>query len=62
MSHWIQKAHLDKGSFTAKAKAAGKSVGEYATEKSNAPGKLGKEARLAVTFRRMAAKRKKVVG
>jgi malonyl CoA-acyl carrier protein transacylase len=53
---WIQKAHLKKGAFTAKAQAAGKSVGEYAAEKADAPGKLGKQARLAQTFRKMAGK------
>ena len=36
-----------KGLFTKKAKAAGESVGEFAREKSGAPGKLGKEARFA---------------
>lgn len=56
--NWIKgavpKAH--EGKFTAKAKAAGKSVAEYASEKSDAPGTLGKEARLATTFRKMAKK------
>lgn len=56
---WIQsavpKAH--EGKFTAKAKAAGKSVQEYAAEKANAPGTLGKEARLAQTFAKMGKKR-----
>lgn len=55
---WIQAAHLKKGSFTAKAKKAGKSVSEYAAEKAGAPGRLGKQARLAQTFRKMAARRK----
>ena len=54
---WIQKAHLDEGSFTAKAKAAGKSVQEYAREKEDAPGRLGKQARLARTFSKMAKKK-----
>lgn len=54
---WIQKADLDKGSFTAKAKRAGKSVQEYASEKASAPGKLGKQARLAKTFEGMAKKK-----
>jgi len=56
---WIQAAHLDTGSFTAKAKAAGEGVQEYAQEKKNAPGKLGKQARLAIGFKKMANKRKK---
>ncbi len=51
---WIQKAHLKEGAFTAKAKAAGKGVQEYAREKQGAGGKLGKQARLALTFSKMA--------
>ena len=37
----------NKGKFTAKAKAAGKGVQEYAKEKAHAGGKLGKEANFA---------------
>lgn len=46
---WIQKAvpKSHRGIFTAKAKAADKSVAEYAKEKAHAPGKLGLEARFA---------------
>ena len=54
---WIQSAHLKEGAFTAKAHAAGESVAEYAAEKSDASGKLGKQARLAQTFRSMAKKK-----
>lgn len=57
---WVQKADLDKGAFTSKAKRAGKTVATYAHEKANAPGKLGKQARLAETFEGMAKKRKKM--
>lgn len=35
------------GLFTKKAKAAGKSVGEFAKEKAHAGGTLGKEANFA---------------
>jgi hypothetical protein len=51
-SHWEQDAVPDshKGKFTAKAEHAGKSVHEYAEEEKHAPGTLGKEARLALTF------------
>jgi hypothetical protein len=49
---------LKKGAFTAKAEAAGKSVPEYAKEKAGAPGKLGKQARLAETFEKIAKRRK----
>lgn len=57
---WIQKAvpKSREGVFTKKAEAAGKSVAEYAAEKKDAPGKLGKEARLAQTFQKMAKRRK----
>lgn len=47
----------NKGVFKAKAAAAGKSTAEYAQEKAGAPGKLGREARLAKTL--MAMKKKK---
>ena len=54
---WIQKAHLDKGAFTAKAKAAGKGVQEYAAEVtaegSKASSKTKKQAHLAQTFAKM---------
>jgi len=40
----------NKGKFGAKAKAAGMSTPAYAAKEKNAPGKLGKEARLAQTF------------
>ena len=38
------KEHGTKGLFTRKAKAAGKTVAEFAKEKRHAGGKLGKEA------------------
>lgn len=41
----IKKSH--KGLFTKKAKAAGKSVAEYAREEAHAGGALGKEANFA---------------
>ena len=56
--NWVQKADIKEGAFTAKAKAAGKSVAEYAAEKADAPGRLGKQARLAQTFEKMANGRK----
>lgn len=40
----------NKGLFTKKAHAAGKSVGEYANEEQHAKGKLGMEARFAKNF------------
>ena len=50
---WIQKAIKRPGAFTAKAKAAGKSVAAFAKQKAGAPGRLGKQARLAQTLRKM---------
>ena len=47
---WIKSAVGQPGAFSSKAKAAGESTREYAAEKANAPGKLGKEARLASTL------------
>lgn len=44
----IKVAHLDEGSFTTKAKKAGKTVGEYAEEKAEV---------LAEIFRKMAKKK-----
>jgi len=56
---WIQSAikPQNEGKFTEKADAAGKSVHEYAEEKKDAPGKLGKQARLALTFEGMSKKK-----
>lgn len=64
MSHWIKKAvpKSHEGVFTKKAEAAGKSVSEYASEEADAPGKLGREARLAQTFERMASRKKSRYG
>jgi hypothetical protein len=67
--HFIKKATAEhKGLFKKKAEAAGESTAAYATKEAGAPGKLGKEARLATTLMSMhgqhAAKRyaKKTVG
>lgn len=59
MANFIQKAIKKPGAFTKSAKAAGESVGEYAQEKKHAGGVTGKRARLAITLRKLAAKRKK---
>lgn len=48
---WIKAATSNAhGQFKAKAEAAGKTTKEFAAEKADAPGKLGKEARLAGTL------------
>ena len=45
---WMSKAFSNShGQFKAKAEKAGKSTAAFAREKENAPGKLGKQARLA---------------
>lgn len=51
--------NLKRGAFTAKAKRAGYSVQQYARMKKNAPGRLGKQARLALAFKKMARARKR---
>lgn len=54
---WISKATADgKGAFRKKAEAAGETTREFADEKKDAPGKLGKEARLAGTLMGMHGK------
>jgi hypothetical protein len=56
--NFIKKAvGNNKGKFSAKAKAAGKTTAEYAKEKAGAGGKLGKEAVLARTLMRLRKKK-----
>jgi hypothetical protein len=59
-SKWIKKAVPEsrKGVFGAKAKEAGMSTAAYAEKEKGAPGKLGKEARLAQTFEGMRKKKR----
>ena len=55
--NWIEKAtSKNKGSFSAAAKKAGKSTAEYASEKDDAKGVIGKRARLAETLMSMRKK------
>ena len=51
---WISGAIEHPGAFSAKAKAAGKSTEQFAREHSGSPGKLGKQARLALTLMNMS--------
>lgn len=45
---WMSKAFAGShGQFKAKAEKAGESTATFAKEKAGAPGKLGKQARLA---------------
>jgi hypothetical protein len=54
---WIKGATANAhGQFAAKAKKAGESTAAFASEKSDAPGKLGKQARLASTLMGMHSK------
>ena len=49
--NWIAGATSNAhGQFAAKAKAAGKTTAAYAAEKADAPGRTGKQARLAKTL------------
>lgn len=54
---WIQKAHLKKGAFTKSAKSHGESVHEYAENEKSKGDKVGKRARLALTFESMRHKK-----
>ncbi len=51
--NWIAGAVKHPGAFTKSAKKAGESVHEYAEEKKDAKGTLGRRARLALTFEHM---------
>lgn len=56
MAKWIAKAIKKPGSFTKQAKAAGKSVHEFAEAKKHASGKTGQRARLALTLGKLRKK------
>lgn len=54
-SKWIKKATENShGQFRKKAEAAGESTKEFAKEKSSAPGRLGRQARLAETLMKVS--------
>lgn len=57
--HWMADAvkPSHEGKFGAKAKRAGMSTHAYAEKERHAPGTLGKEARLALTFEKIAKKK-----
>lgn len=60
MANWIKDATSNShGQFRKKAEAAGMSTLAYAHKEANAPGKLGKQARLAETLIGEGRKRKK---
>lgn len=54
---WISKAIVRPGALTAKAEAAGQSVQAFAQSHKGASGRLGKQARLAITLKRISRKR-----
>lgn len=56
---WIKGAIEHPGAFSAKAKAAGKTTQAFAEEHKGSKGKLGKEARLALTLMGMHHKKPK---
>lgn len=55
--HWIQKAIKKPGSFSAEAKRAGETTAEYAEQEQDAPGLLGRRARLAETLLKLRKKK-----
>ena len=58
--HWMKDAFANShGQFKAKAKAAGKTTAEFASEKEDAPGRLGKQARLAEVGMKASHKKKR---
>jgi hypothetical protein len=60
MSNWMKGAvkPSHKGLFRKKAERAGMSTAAYARKEAAAPGKLGREARLAETFAKFRPKKK----
>ena len=60
MADWMKEAvePSHKGLFAAKARRAGYSTEGYAKKEENAPGSLGREARLAEVFERERPKKK----
>lgn len=57
--HWIKKAISHPGALTKKAEAAGESPMGYAREHQHDSGTTGKQARLALTLRKMSHAHKK---
>jgi len=51
---WISKAIVRPGALTRKAKAAGMTVQAFARAKRKAPGRLGKQAILAITLKKIS--------
>lgn len=56
---WIQRAVSRPGALTRKAERAGMSPMEYARTHKHSPGRTGRQARLALTFKKMARGKKR---
>lgn len=54
---WIAGAIKRPGALTRKAKAAGMSTMAFARKMRRAPGRTGRQARLALTLRKIARRR-----
>ena len=54
---WIQGAIKRPGALTRKAKAAGMTVQSYARKMRHAAGRTGKQARLALTLKKISKRR-----
>jgi len=54
--NWIEDAIKKPGAFKAKAKSAGMGTKAYAEKEKAAPGKTGKQERLAITLMNMKKK------
>ena len=54
---WIAGAIKRPGALTRKAKAAGMSVQAFARAKRKAPGRLGKQAKLALTLKKISRRK-----
>lgn len=54
---WISQAIKRPGALTRKAKAAGMSTMAYARKMRHAAGRTGKQARLALTLRKISKRR-----
>jgi len=54
---WISKAIKRPGAFTRKARAAGMGVQAYARKMRHAAGRTGRQARLAITLKKISRRR-----
>jgi hypothetical protein len=64
VANWMKGAVKPgrRGVFKRKAAAAGMSTSAFAAKEAGAPGRLGKEARLAQTFARLRPRTRKTSG